>query len=266
MKLSLSARQFMVPGGFEMSLPDFIAFAREVGYDGVEIRRGHLDETSSPEAVAAARRALEQHGVRCAFLSAPGVNSEETFGQACRTIDVAAAVNALYVRLTPSTEQSIPWIRRLADYAAKRGVKTGAQLHNNTLLDNTQRCETYLPRIGHANFGLAFEPSHLILAGQKQHGETEIQRLASYIIAVSVQNHKTMPDDAQGPEIITIAGKKFALCLPDEASGVDFASVFRGLKRIGFGGYITVMPAAFPGMDSRELARRWQQFLSRQLV
>ncbi len=266
MKLSLSARQFMVSGGIEMSLPDFIAFAREVGYDGVEIRRGHLDETSSPEAVSAARQALQRHGVRCGFLSAPGVNSDETFEQACRTIDVAAAINALYVRLTPSTEETIPWIRRLADYAAKRGIKTGAQLHNNTLLDTTERCATYLPRIGHPNFGLAFEPSHLILAGQQQHGETEIQRLAPYIIAVSVQNHKPMPDDAQGPEIISIGGKKFALCLPGDPAGVDFASVFRGLKRIAFDGYITVMPAAYPGMDSRELARRWQQFLNRHLA
>jgi sugar phosphate isomerase/epimerase len=266
MKLSLSARQFMVPGGFEMSLPDFIAFAHEVGYDGVEIRRGHLDETSSPEAVSAARKALERHDVRCAFLSAPGVNNDATFQQACRTIDVAAAINALYVRLTPSTEETIPWIRRLADYAAKRGVKTGAQLHNNTLLDTTERCATYLPRIAHPNFGLAFEPSHLILAGQQHHGETEIHRLAPYIMAVSVQNHKPMPDNAQGPEVITIGGKKFALCLPGDPAGVDFASVFRGLKRIAFDGYITVMPAAYPGMDSRELARRWQQFLSRYLA
>ncbi len=262
MKLALSARQFMIPGGFSMSLPEFIAFAREVGYDGVEIRRGHLDETSPATAVDEARAALEEHGVCCTFLTAPGITDPESLRRAERVVDLAAAIGALYVRLSPNSEQSIPWIRRIADYAAERGVKTGAQLHNGTLLDTTERCEIYLPRIDHPNFGLAFEASHLIIAGQEKHAETEIERLAPYIIAVSIQNHKPMPADAEGPEVITLNGRKYALCLPGDPDGVDFDSLFRGLKRIGFDGYLTAMPGAFPGMESTELARVYFNFLS----
>lgn len=261
MKLALSARQFMRRGGFEMTLPEFIAFARAAGYDGVEIRRGHLDESSSPEAVDEARATLAQQEIGCAFLTAPGIKDEESFEQACRCIDRAAAIGADYVRLNPQDESAIPWIRRAADYAAARGVKTGAQLHNGTLLDTTERCLTYLPKIGHPNFGLAFEASHLIIAGQPQHGESEVERLAQYLIAVSVQNHKPMPADAEGPGVLMLNGRKFALCLPGDPDGVDFGSVFHGLRRIGFEGYVTAMPAAYPGMDSRELARRYREFL-----
>ncbi|MDH7570963.1 MAG: TIM barrel protein, partial [Armatimonadota bacterium] len=212
--------------------------------------------------IAEAREALLKHQVRCAFLTAPPVTDDASLAQACKTVDVAAAVNAVYVRLHATNEASIPWIRRVADYAAERGVKTGAQLHNGTLLDTTERCLKYLPQIGHPNFGLAFEPSHLIIAGQKQHAESEIEKLAKWIVAVSVQNHKPAPDDATGPEILTLNGRKFALCLPGDPDGVDFPSVFRGLRRIGFAGYVTAMPGPYPGMESRELARYYYRFLS----
>ena len=71
-----------------------------------------------------------------------------------------------------------------------------------------------------------------------------------------------MPADAEGPEVLTLNGRKYALCLPGDPDGVDFDSLFRGLKRIGFDGYLTAMPGAFPGMESTELARVYFNFLS----
>ena len=53
-----------------------------------------------------------------------------------------------------------------------------------------------------------------------------------------------------------------SLELPGDPDAIDLPAVFDGLKKIGFDGWATVMCDCLPGMDPRELSRRWHAALA----
>ena len=134
------------------------------------------------------------------------------------------------------------------------------QLHNGTLTDNVPHTLETLERIGRPNVGLAFEANHLRFDGNDQYAEA-IRPLRNCIFSVSIQNFKPAADTDPKEMRVHVNGRDYLRALPGDPDGLDFPMIFRALREAGFDGFATVMADVAPGMDPREVARRYQAAL-----
>jgi sugar phosphate isomerase/epimerase len=261
MQLSLSGRQFETPEGISKTPEEFISFAAQVGFRGVELRGGHLSPATTDDEAAAIRDLLQTHGLRCVFATGPEPDSEENLAAFQRLIDLAAMVGSLFVRCGGRSLELVPQYRELAQYAADRGVGVISQLHNGTQFANLDLALNILAEIDHPNYGVAFEANHLVFDGQPEHGEGAVRRIADHIKAVSVQAYKPWSEGAREQKI-QINDRDWVACLPGDPDGVDFPSVFRGLHGIGFEGFVTCMPGSLVQLSPEDQARRYFDYFA----
>lgn len=243
-----------------MSLDEFLETARKLGYEGVEIRYPQLPMESSKEKLGEVSRKLKDLGLRWVFGTVEGIWDEEIFQRSLRTLDNNLSCGCLFTRFSVHKPEHIPWAQRFADEAAKRDAKLIMQLHAHTLSDNVPHTLDTFEKVNRPNVGLAFEANHLMFDGDTNYANA-VHKLAKHIFTVSVQNYKPAPPDAKNEEKFTISGKPWVRALPGDPDAVEFSPVFKALKEIGFDGWVTVMCDAYPGMDSRELAKRWHDYL-----
>jgi len=104
----------------------------------------------------------------------------------------------------------------------------------------------------------AWQPGHLVFDGDKNYADA-VQKVAKLIVAVSAQNYKPGPVGA--PNSFKVHDTVYVHALPGDPAAIDFPPVFKALKAVGFNGFVTVMTDAVPGMDSRELSKRYYDFL-----
>jgi len=261
MRLSLSARIIEGPQGkFQMSLVEFLDFAKEIGYQGVELRQGQYSAETAPDEADRMKKRLEERGLRCAFIRAPNVEERSGLETFKLYLSMAPILKADVVRFR-ATETL--WAKRAADLAADRGLRLASQIHTRTRFETVDMALETLKDIKRENFGVIFEPGNLVLAGE-DYGKEAIQRLGDKIFAVCVQNIKPVKEP-QGEHIIEHKGRQFTRCLIGDPEGVDFASLFQGLKAIGYQGFVNVLEPKSHLMDNLELARfayeKLKQFL-----
>jgi sugar phosphate isomerase/epimerase len=251
MKLSLSARIIEeARGKFQMSLVAFLDFAKEIGYQGVELRQGQYSAETAPDEADRMKRRLEERNLRCAFIRASNVEERSGLETFKLYLSIARVLKVDVVRFR-ATETL--WAKRAADLAAERGLRLASQIHTRTRFETVDMALESLKEIERENFGVIFEPANLILAGE-DYGPEAIQRLGDKIFAVSVQNIKPV-NQPQGEHIIEYKGRSFARCLIGDPEGVDFSSLFQGLKAIGYQGFVNVLEPKSHLMDNLELAR-----------
>ena len=251
MQLCLSARMFAVPGAlnqFELGVEAFIEFAKSVGYDGITLRAGQLDPTTTAEDVRRIASALKQNGMVCSFAMCGTVGDENGYAAQCRLVDHVLELDCRHIQPSVRTESEIPWMQKLCDYAAERDVRIAPQLHNNTLHDTVPRCKALFEKVDRANFGLNFEASHLLMQNAEIRGGRAVRALSEKIFTVCVQNYKL------------VAGKNVPV-LPGDPDGVDFDDVFGALKAIGFDGFVTHMSGPYPDMDNRSVCEAFVERL-----
>ena len=258
MKLSLSGRLFESPKGYTLSLDEFLQFAGKTGYQGVEIRYPQLPTETSSARLAEVRKQLGDSGVRWVFGTVEGITDDKMFERALRTMDNNLSCGCLFTRFTVTKTEHIAWAQKFADAAAKRGAQLIMQLHAGTLPDNVPHTLTTMEQINRANVGLAYEANHLMFDGDRHYAEA-VYKLARHIFAVSVQNFKPAP--AGAPDSFRVGNQAYFRALPGDPEAIDFPSLFQALKGIGFEGFVTVMTDAIPGMDSRELSKRYFEYL-----
>jgi sugar phosphate isomerase/epimerase len=247
MWLCLSGRQFEVPGGISKTVDEFVDFAAGVGFWGVELRTGHLSAATSDAEAERVAGLLTDHELRCSFVLGGEPTDEASTADFRRVVNLAAVIGAYAVRCGGASEANIPRYREMADYAQERGLKVISQIHNGTLFETVPDAIRAIEAIGHPNYGVAFEASHLIMASQPEHGEGAVKALGVRTFAVSVQAYKAYDDrDCYGGPI-EIHGKQWGACLPGAPGSPDLQSVFRGLRATGFEGPVTCMPGALPG-------------------
>lgn len=258
MKFALSGRLFESRGGYSLSLEEFLQFAAGAGYAGVELRYPQVPMETPASRLAEIRQRLADLGLTWVFGTVEGIGDDRLFERALRTLDNNLSCGCGLTRCTVARPEHIPWARRFADEAARRGARLVMQLHANTLLDSVPRVLETLALIDRPNIGLSYEPNHLVFDGDRKYADA-VHTLSRHIVAVSVQNYKRAPEGA--PHAITVNGAAWVRALPGDPEAIDFPSVFKALKAIGFDGFVTVMTDAVPGMDSRELARIYAGYL-----
>ena len=257
MKLALSGRLFETSAGYTLDLEAFLKFARACGYDGVEIRYPQLPLETPSAKLDETAALLKTLGLAWSFGAVEGIAGEAAFERAVRMLEVHRRCGCRFTRFTVSRPDDIAWAQRFADEAARRGLRLITQLHNGTLTDNVPHTLETLERIGRPNVGLAYEANHLRFDGNEQYAEA-IRPLRDCIFSVSIQNFRPAADADPAAMRVQVNGRDYLRALPGDPEGLDFPKIFRVLREVGFDGFATVMADVAPGMDPREVARRYQ--------
>ncbi|NQU10049.1 sugar phosphate isomerase/epimerase [bacterium] len=261
MKLSLSGRLFELPGAtYSLPLEEFLSFAKQTGYAGVEIRYPQLPFETPPDRRVQLAQHLQRLGLAFVFGTVEGIADDTILERAKSTLAHNAEIGALFTKFTVAQPEHIPAAQQLADAAAGNGAKLILQIHIGTLHDNVPRALDLLKRIDRPNVGLAYEACHLVFDGDQQYLRAP-EALGRHLFTVLVQNYKPAPADAPADQRLKIGAQEFVRALPGDPDGIDFAAVTDALKKVGYDGFITVMCDPFPGLDHRDAALRWYQQL-----
>ena len=169
-------------------------------------------------------------------------------------LDVAEAFGATLIRVCMKREEDIPHTHRASDEARERGIRLAHQCHTASLFETVAGALGALRKVDRPNFGLIYEPANLDLCGQG-YGPEAIRQFAPHLFNVYVQNHRRHPEGKTVVETWVRGGVKFDLIPLQEAGGIDFSSVFAGLRAVGYDGYVTVHQA-FAGLLGAEAAAR----------
>jgi sugar phosphate isomerase/epimerase len=241
---------------YEMSAPNFIAKAAQIGYQGVELRAGQLDSNTTDEEVADIARALSSNGVACAFANCLTEATAEGLDAVRRMSEVARALTTPYLRMHCT---DITWTQQACDIAADDEVNVVVQIHTNTPLETVEGALRVSAQVDRPNFGLTYEPANFVLA-RRDYGQQALEQLGGKLFNVSLQNLKPV-EETTGPDIIVHEGRGFTRCMPDDPEGVSFERVFTALKAVGYSGFATLIEPISPVMDNWELAETYYQLL-----
>jgi sugar phosphate isomerase/epimerase len=259
-KLSLSGRLFESAQGYRLNRDEFLAFAKQAGYEGVELRYPQMPMESPVDEVAKVKQQLAQHGLTWVFGTVEGIHEPALFERSLTTMKQHKAGGAHFTRCTAFKSEQIPLAQRFADEAAKMGVTLLMQVHANTITDNVEHALDAMKKLDRPNVKLAYDANHLLFDGDSRYVDA-IANLRPYIATMSVQNYKFAPDNTPAADRIKIGSRDYVRAMPGDPAGIDYPAVFRELKRVGFDGWVTVMCDCPPGMDNKDLAQRWHDYL-----
>jgi sugar phosphate isomerase/epimerase len=222
-----------------MGVPEFLRLAREGGYDAVELRATQLPAGTARAEAERLRRVADELGLSVSCCSPPGVTADaaglerlEPFAGLAR----ALGCEYLKVRVPPGCGD-VDWLRQACDRLQPHGLTLLAQTHTGGPFETIASCLETLARIGRENFGLQYDPANLFEA-QQEYGEAAVRRLGPHLRQLSIQSVRlARPEE---PEVWEHAGRCYRRCLLDEPGALDYASVFRGLRAIGFDGCVTL--------------------------
>jgi len=208
--------------------PDFIRLAREIGYDGVELRLTQLHPDMSDneiDTVAGALRSTEAAFTR--YLTSK-VGDEEQWGQFARCVGLAKHLGAESVGIWVS---DIPWTQRCCELLADHDLPLVLQTHSGPFIGTPEDCGSFLEAVDRPNLRFMYDPSHFYAAG-KPYGAEVIARFRDVIAGFGFQKYGVEDRD----------GKKHYRILPwDSPKGVRIEEAIAGMRQVGFDGLITII-------------------------
>jgi len=251
-QLSVSCRiaeGFLSKEEASMSFASLADLAVAAGYDAICMRASQIGVQSSQDAVRDARRVLDERGLNVSMISGDfNIVYNNDHGPDCLKnitpyLDLAESLRAPMIRVCIKQPDDVIQAQAAADQAAQRGLVLVHQCHVQSLFETLDEIEARLQAIDRPNFGLIFEAANLEQCGQ-EYGVAAIERLAPWIKNVYLQNQRMTPDGSitlgtwcNGPVTID-------LCEIHDSGGLNFPSIFEGLKNIGYNGPVTVHQSA----------------------
>lgn len=259
MRLSVSVR---IAEGFLskevpiLPLEEVCKIAKSAGYEAVCMRASQVGVHSAAGEVQAAADLLKQYGLGVSMVTGDfdTVYNNDNGPNALRNIEpyvhLAKQLGAPLVRVALKKEADIAAAQEAADVAAASGIKLVHQCHTLSLFETVDGIIETLRKIDRANFGLIYEPANLELCGQPY--ADCIEQLAPFMFNVYLQNQKLKSDGAVNLDTWCRGRSSFDIVPIHEAGGVDFESVFEGLKKAGYEGTVTVHQSAGEAEDPLE--------------
>lgn len=275
MKLSVSCRiaeGFLSKEEAIMSFPELCDLAVDAGYEAICMRASQIGVQSTDEAIAGARECLDARSLGATMISGDFdivYNNER--GPNCLNaitpyLNLAEQLGAPLIRVCIKTEDNIAAAQRASDEAAERGLTLVHQCHVQSLFETVDDIERRLRQIDRPNFGLIFEAANLEECRQSYDAAT-IARLAPWIRNVYLQNQRLNPSGAVTLDTWKHGPISFDIIGIPESGGIDFKTVFDGLKQAGYDGVITVHQSApEDGKSPVEAARETAVFLRKLMV
>lgn len=243
MQLCLSARMFASGREFSLSFTEFLDLAKRLAYDGVAIRPGQLDGTTSDEEVNAIAAGLKERDL-CISFGRGGSLTDVSLEEHYRLVDHYARIGGRFIEFFVWKDEELPAIQSICDYAAKHDIFISPQVHNRALHDTVPRSLDFIKRVDRPNLRVNFDSAHLIIQKQEIINAEAVKALAGHIGTVCVQNYRVDGDDT-----VTL--------LPGDTTGVDFPGIIAALKEIGWDGPITHMAPRHPDVDDETLCRQY---------
>ena len=273
MRLSLSVRiaeGFLSKEVATATLGEVAGIAKSADFDAICMRASQVGVHSSADQVTDAARILNESDLNVSMLTGDfdTVYNNDHGPQSLRNITpylhLAQQFSAPLIRVSLKKEADIPWAQRAADEAAKYDIKLVHQCHTRSLFETVDGIERTLKQIDRPNFGLIYEPANLEICGQ-DYGLDSVARLAPWIFNVYFQNQVLRPDGQIELNTWCRGPVKFDLVQVHDTGGIDYQSVFEGLRQIGYDGTITVHQSAPEGESPDVSARLTANFLSSEI-
>ena len=269
MKLSLSVRvaeSFSNKRESAIPLGDLARIAAGAGYDALCMRASVVGVHSAAGAAARVRRAVAEHGLAISMVTADFAvpeNSAEgpnSLRRITPSLDLAEALGTDLIRICMKTEEDIVQAQRAADEARERDIRLAHQSHTRSLFETVDGSVAVLKAVGRPNFGIIYEPANLALCGQA-YGEATLRAFQPWLFNVYLQNHTPEPEGLQLMDTWTRGTVLSTLRPLDAPGGIDFPSIFDGLRAIGYDGCVTMHQAFGGDMTPQEATRRTATFL-----
>lgn len=270
----------------EMSLRQWIEIAASLEVDGVELYFGFID-LKDPKTWAGTRRMIEDHGLAMPMLCCspdftqpdPGLRRKEIDTE-LRMIDMTAELGGQYCRVLSgqrrpelSREEGLrlaaDGIRQCLPHAAERGVTLIIENHYK---DNywkypefAQKMDVFcdlIARIEHPNFGVNYDPSNTILAGEDP--LELLRRVKRRVVTMHASDRYlaegTIEDLRKEEGSVGYARR---LRHGEIGKGMnDYDAIFGALKSVGWAGWMSIED----GVDGVDQLRRSVEFLRRKMA
>ena len=273
MNLSLSVRiaeGFLSKEEAILSLREVAALANSTGYEAICMRASQIGVQSPEPHVKEAVRILREQELPVSMLTGDfdTVYNNERGPASLRRIepylDLAEKLGAPLIRVALKESGDIAWARRAADKAKDRNIGLAHQCHSLSLFETIDGIEQTLRAINRDNFGLIYEPANLEICGQT-YGPESVERLAPWIFNVYFQNQRLIETGAITLNTWCRGPVRFDLLPIHKVGGIDFESVFEGLRRINYDRTITVHQSAMEGESPHDSARLTAAFLKERM-
>lgn len=269
MKLSLSVRvaeKFSNKRETNIALPDLAIIAQKAGYKALCMRASMVGVHSPKRDVFTTKRITDKNNLSISMVTgdfAIPENGKE--GPTCLHhitpfLDLAEQLDCTLLRVCLKNQKDIPFAQRAADEANERNIRLAHQSHTQSLFETVAGSLHTLKKINRSNFGLIYEPANLALCGQS-YGQDTLQIFAPYLFNVYLQNHVPDPKGKLPMTTWTKGVVPSTLRPLDESGGINFQTVFDGLKSISYTGYVTLHHAFGDDMPPQEAANRSADFL-----
>jgi len=269
MKLSLSVRvaeSFSNKREVRIKLQELARIASLGGYDALCLRASMLGIEDSAERIAEVTEILSQNGLSVSMITGDfAVPENGDAGPECLRnitpyLNLAERVGADLIRICMKTDEDIVWAARAAAEARERSIRLAHQSHTKSLFETVAGSIATVEKVGDENFGIIYEPANLALCGE-DYGPATLETFRPFLFNVYLQNH--VPE-VGGPQPMaswargTIESRLYPL---DSGKGIDFDSVFSGLKAIDYTGFVTLHQAFDGELEPEAAVARSAQFL-----
>ena len=232
-----------------MSLKELADLAVSAGFQSICMRASQVGIHSSPDQVNRARKILDSRRLGVSMISGDFdiVYNNERGPNCLRNItpylDLAEQLGSSMIRVCLKEQDDIAHAQAAADEARERGLILVHQCHIGGIFETVNQIIESLEAIDRANFGLIYEAANLEQC-QQDYGPETIRRLAPRIRNVYLQNQRLDAGAAVTLNTRCAGPVSFDIIEIPEEGGIDFASVFEGLKQVGYEEPITVHQSA----------------------
>lgn len=239
MKISLSGRVIEIDYKYcEISVFDFLKLAKRVGYEAVEFRPTQINYNTSDEDLNSYKKMIDELGLEVSCIIASGVDEKDkSFSILTKYVDIAKLFNCSFIK---TWNKNIEWLRIASEHLNKFDINLMVQNHTGGPFETVDGIIRALKEINKSNFGLQYDAANIYLA-QNDYGIETIKKLHRNIFQVSIQNIAKVGSKEEAEE--EYKGYYYKRWPLGKEGGLDYNSVFQGLKEIGFDGYITINEA-----------------------
>jgi sugar phosphate isomerase/epimerase len=233
------------------SLPmdDFLKLARDAGYAGVELRETQVSLKTSPQDRKILLQQIHDAGLLVTCLTARGLPAAGTERDDffLQYLDLCRDLGCGLLKIS----SDVDWLRGAAQKAESYGVVLATNNHIGGRLETVEGTRKYFSDIRHRNFGLLYDPLHLMVSDQDYlECIDEFQNLTRNILV-----HSVRPVKPGEKTMIEKNNRQWIPALMDEPGVQDWRTILRRFKHAGYDGLITVIESGWP-TDRREMVAR----------